>query len=304
MPSRYDDAVTELYQAPLDSFVAERKRLAAGLKTAGDKEGAAQLAKLRRPPASAWAVNQLWWHARRDMEAMLETAERLRAGDLGAAPAHRETIAKLRARAAAILEKAGHGATDATLRRVTTTLSAIAAAGGFDPDLPGTLADDRDPPGFETMALSAAAAAAAHHRAKAEAAEPAEEEEEPEEAEAPKKHGKHEKQKHEKQTAAEKRRAAAEEKHRRAAEEARQRADEARQRAEEAAEKRRLEQQTARKKAQRERVEAALRTAHGEVKRLERDLEKLRTQVTHAEDRLVRAKEIAADLEGKLAELK
>jgi DNA repair exonuclease SbcCD ATPase subunit len=314
MPSRYDEAVTELYQAPLAGFVAERKRLAAALKAAGDKEGAGKLGKLRRPPVSAWAVNQLWWHNRRDMEAMLETAERLRAGDLGAAPAHREAIAKLRARASAILEKAEHGATEATLRRVTTTLSAIAAAGGFEPDLPGTLTDDRDPPGFETMALGAAAAAAAHHaKAKEDEEEEtaAEEEEETEETEekaaARGKHEKHDKhgksEKHDKPTAAERRREAAEEKHRRAAEEARERAEEARRRAEEAAEKRRLEQETARKKAQRERVQAALRTAHGEVKRLERDLDKLRAQVTHAEDRLVRAKEIAADLEGKLAEL-
>ena len=304
MPASYDDAATRLYQAPHDEFVAERKRLAGELKAAGDKEGAARLTKLHRPPVSVWVVNQLWWHDRRELEAMLETAERLRAGDLGAGPAHREVIAKLRARAAAFLSDAGHGATEATLRRVTTTLSAIAAAGGFAPDEPGMLTADRDPPGFETMGLAAAAAQAAEHRHAAkpkhgkqadEAAE-ADEADEPE-AEAdedakPAKHAKHAKSE------------SHEEQHRRAAEAARERAEAARERAEAAAEHRRQEQAAAHRKAQRERVEAALRTAQGEVHRLERDLEKLRESVAAAEERLSRAKDIATDLEAKLADLK
>ena len=36
----YDEAVDELYQAPHDAFVAERRRLAAALKAEGDKAGA------------------------------------------------------------------------------------------------------------------------------------------------------------------------------------------------------------------------------------------------------------------------
>ena len=46
MPSRYDEAVTELYQAPLPGFVAERKCCVAARKVAGDKEGAGKLGKL------------------------------------------------------------------------------------------------------------------------------------------------------------------------------------------------------------------------------------------------------------------
>ncbi|HSK02536.1 MAG TPA: hypothetical protein VK932_14890, partial [Kofleriaceae bacterium] len=161
MPASYDDALLELYRVPHSAFVSERKRLAGELKAAGDKEGAARLAKLPRPPVSAWAVNQLWWDHRAELEAMLATAERLRAGDLGAAAAHREAIGKLRARAEKLLEAGGHGASEATLRRVTTTLAAIAAAGGFAPDPAGALTADRDPPGFETMGLAAAAPAPA-----------------------------------------------------------------------------------------------------------------------------------------------
>ena len=61
---------------------------------------------------------------------MLDTADKLRKGHADADKPHRETIAKLRARASAILKDAGHAPSEGVLRRVTTTLSAIAAAGG------------------------------------------------------------------------------------------------------------------------------------------------------------------------------
>lgn len=152
MSTRYDAAVAELYQAPHGAFTAERKRIAGDLK-AHDKAAAAKLAKLPRPTISAWVVNQLWWHARDAFDDLLDTAARLRDGDLGASGAHRDAIAKLRSRASAILSDAGHGATESTLRRVTTTLSALAATGGFAPDPPGALAADRDPPGFEAVGI-------------------------------------------------------------------------------------------------------------------------------------------------------
>ncbi|HET9627354.1 MAG TPA: hypothetical protein VFP84_38610, partial [Kofleriaceae bacterium] len=164
----YDDAVAALYQAPVDQFVAERKRLAAELKAAGDKADAARLAKLARPPISAWAVNQLWWRARDAFDELFATAHRLRDGKLDAMAPHREAIAKLRAHAAKILSDAEHGATEATLRKVTQTLSALAATGSWDPDPPGALTADRDPPGFEAVGIAAPAVhapapAPAHH---------------------------------------------------------------------------------------------------------------------------------------------
>src|SRR5688572_9738807 len=155
-----DRAVEELYQAPLSRFVAERARLASALRAAGDKAGAADLAKRRRPTASAWAVNRLYRRARDAYDDMLAAAARMRDGDLGAASAYRAALVRLRKRAAVELEGAGHRATDATLRRVATTLAALAAAGGFDPDPPGTLAADRDPPGFDAVGAPAAPARA------------------------------------------------------------------------------------------------------------------------------------------------
>ncbi|HEX4449735.1 MAG TPA: hypothetical protein VH143_02640 [Kofleriaceae bacterium] len=157
------DAERELYRAPFDEFVATRDRLAGELKAGGDKAAATALAKRKRPSISAWAVNQLWWHAHADVEALFAVAARVRGGDLAASGAHRDALAKLRARAAALL---GGSPAESVLRRVATTLSALAANGGFDPDVPGALTADRDPPGFEALAGLATAEPAPKHEPK------------------------------------------------------------------------------------------------------------------------------------------
>jgi len=156
----YDAAVTTLFQAALKDFVAERKRLLTELKTAGDKDGAARLGKLARPSVSAWTVNQLWWRERQAFEELIAAAARVKSGDRDASNKHREALAELRQRAGAILEEAGNAASEGTLRRIATTLSALAATGGFEPDPPGALVADRDPPGFETFAPGTAPSAA------------------------------------------------------------------------------------------------------------------------------------------------
>jgi F0F1-type ATP synthase membrane subunit b/b' len=153
------NAVAELYQVPLDKFIAERKRLA---KETGDKS----LLERRKPSISAWVVNQLWWHARDAFDTMTETADKIRKGDVSADKAHREAIAKLRTRAAALLKDAGHGATESVLRRVTTTLSAIAAAGDWQGHEPGALPDDLDPPGFGAVGLHVPSTPKPPHRPK------------------------------------------------------------------------------------------------------------------------------------------
>ncbi len=154
MSTAYEKAVSALYQAAPEAFVAERQRLAAELKGGGDKENAAKVAKLARPALSAWVVNQLWWQARIDFEQLFETAQQLRAGKVAASSAHRQVVTKLSARAQRLLVDAGHSPNDATMRRVAMTLSGLAAAGGFEPDLPGALAKDREPAGFEAFGSS------------------------------------------------------------------------------------------------------------------------------------------------------
>lgn len=156
--SEYDEAVTALYRAPLGDFVAERKRLATELKAAGNKDAAARVGKLVRPPVSAWVVNQLWWREHDAFAALLGAAARVKLGEREASQAHRQALARLRDVASQLLRDSGNAASETTLRRVTTTLSAVAASGGFEPDAPGALSADRDPPGFETLGFAAAAA--------------------------------------------------------------------------------------------------------------------------------------------------
>ena len=153
----FRQALQTLSRAPLANFVAERKRLTAELRAAGDEEGAKQVAQRRRPTSSAWTVNQLYWHARREFDALLAAAGGIRKGDLRQTSAYREALVDLRKRAAAILRDAGHAPTAATLGRVTGTLAAIAATGGFDPDPPGALAADREPPGFDAVEAASTA---------------------------------------------------------------------------------------------------------------------------------------------------
>ena len=143
----YERALQKLYRAPLNEFLAERNRLAGEVRAAGDKTGGAKIAIRRRPTISVW-------HAREAFEVMLAAAARLRKGDVDVTAEYRGRVANLRDRAATILKNGGHAASDATLRRVATTLAAI-AAGGFDPDPPGALAADRDPPGFEVVGIPA-----------------------------------------------------------------------------------------------------------------------------------------------------
>lgn len=269
----FDETVQELYRVPLSQFVAERKRLADELKRSGDASGAKQLLARRRPTISAWVVNQLYWHARDAFDELLATAERLREGDLGASPAHRAAITKLRERAARIIEDAGHSASEATLRRVALTLSAIAAAGGFEPDLPGTIAEDRDAPGFEAVGIPAEPAPPAARRDGHDGHARAPTDRKDELAKA-----------------------------RRTADKDRK-AEEARQRAEEMAARKRAEEKRKRIAAERHRLEVALRTARAEHAEREREVRQLASQLAVAEESVERAKGVIAGLEQALADL-
>jgi hypothetical protein len=263
-----DDALQELYRASLADFVDQRKQAVAALRKAGDKEGAAALAARRRPTLSAWVVNQLWWHARPAFHALLQAAERMRHGDRDAAAAHRHAIATLRKQAASLLTDAGHAASEPTLRRVTTTLAALAANGGFDPDLPGTLAEDRDPPGFEAMAGVLA----------------------PAPARAPARPGPA------KNANAKKKAAANDPESRRA-----RMREEAAARAAEEAERRRREAERRRREAERQRIETRLRTARLDLERREERITALRKDLRLAEEAAARARTAVAELERALA---
>jgi hypothetical protein len=258
------NAVAELYQVPLDQFVAERKRLA---KESGDKS----LLERKKPSISAWVVNQLWWHARDAFDALMETADRLRKGKLDADKPHREAIAKLRQRAAALLEDAGHTASESVLRRVTTTLSALAAAGSWEPAEPGALAEDLDPPGFGAIGIVPTAPQA-----------------------PPPKHDGHGKNHdgHAKKTDGHDAKREAEEARRAAAEERRREAERAK-----------LEQQLARARAHAENVAGEATVAGKHADKLEREAVKAREHAGKLEERATEAREHVEKLERELREL-
>jgi hypothetical protein len=156
-----------LYGLPLDGFVAARAEAARLLKQEGQTEAAAEVAALRKPSVSAWAVNQL---ARRHVDRLaelLESGQRLRAahraalagrGASGLAAAgrtERGVVAELVELAAGELEAAGRPASPAVRERIANTLHAAThdtAAAALVRR--GRLTRDLDPSGFGDLALT------------------------------------------------------------------------------------------------------------------------------------------------------
>jgi hypothetical protein len=151
----------ELFGLPPEEFVAARDELARRLRREGEAEAARRIRALRRPPLSAWAVNQLARGPEGGLGELLAAGERLRAAHQAAlagegaaelraaAKAEREAVAALVLAALELLRQAGHPTTDATRDRVAATLHAAAASpeaaelvGG------GRLTADLDPSGF------------------------------------------------------------------------------------------------------------------------------------------------------------
>jgi hypothetical protein len=147
---RVEQAADELYALPLNAFVDRRQALAKALRDRGDPAGAKRIGAMAKPSVSAWAVNQLWWSHREPFEELLRSAQSL-LESADARPAFEAQMRALRESARDVLVRAGHGGNATLLRRVATTLHAIAAAGSFAPDASGRLVADRDPPGFEAM---------------------------------------------------------------------------------------------------------------------------------------------------------
>lgn len=148
-----------LYRAPLAAWVAERKALAAAVKAAGDRDGAAAIGKLPRPTPAAWAANQLWFHARALFDRLIEITRALGRGDLTAAGEQRAALAALKARAVELCAAIDQPASDAMLAKLDTNLRALAAH-GWGEVAPGQLTVDLPPPGFDAMSEFSLVAAA------------------------------------------------------------------------------------------------------------------------------------------------
>ncbi|HJQ38362.1 MAG TPA: hypothetical protein VKB93_14590 [Thermoanaerobaculia bacterium] len=153
-----DGEIDALFQLSLADFTGARNALAARLKKEGKALDAERVKALAKPPAPAWAVNQLYWQDPDAIEELLATGERLRKAQTGQAKnadlrglldAKKQTMAALTAKTSAIL---GDPSPDA-MRRVSATLEALAAWGNTD-GVPkaGRLTADLEPPGFDTLA--------------------------------------------------------------------------------------------------------------------------------------------------------
>lgn len=158
---KLDDDVDQLFQLPLAEFTGARNTLAARLKQSGRVADANLVKTLAKPPVSAWAVNQLYWHHRRPFDLLLAAGQRFhkaqtvgKVADMRAAlEARREALIQLSDLATELLSEAGHNPSGDTIRRITTTLEAISAYASLsDGPTLGRLTQDVDPPGFESLA--------------------------------------------------------------------------------------------------------------------------------------------------------
>jgi hypothetical protein len=117
---------------------------------------------LAKPPAPAWAVNQLYWEKPKAIDQLMAVTERVRKAQTGRIKnvdirellnEKKRMMAELMERASAILSAASHAASPAAMRRVSATLEALAVWGNTEgAPKAGRLTADLDPPGFDALA--------------------------------------------------------------------------------------------------------------------------------------------------------
>jgi hypothetical protein len=164
-----------LFQAPFAEFVGTRNALATRLKKEGRAAESARVRGLAKPTYTAWLVNQLYWGARRELEAYLKAADRVRAADKAALEGKRpsgnaaiertQALDALIARASARAAEEGTPLSPALAERLRTTLDAIGAHGSAAArHARGRLQEDLDPPGFDAFAALVASAGPASRK--------------------------------------------------------------------------------------------------------------------------------------------
>ena len=158
------DEIDRLFQLPLGEFTRARNALLAKLKKHGTSAQAEQVKNLTKPSISAWVANQLYWRDREAFDRLLAAGEQYRtaqaarlagnSADIRARlAARREALTRLTEHASAMLRDAGHANSRDTIRRITTTLEALATYGESPAaPKPGRLTADVDAPGFEALA--------------------------------------------------------------------------------------------------------------------------------------------------------
>jgi len=155
--------IDALFQLPLGEFTPARNALAADLRRAGEQALAEEVKALPKPSVPAWVVNQLYWQHREPFDRLIEAADRFRqaqskrpqnpAARREHLEARRHAQAELARIATDVLHHAGSSGARDMLRRVTSTLEALATYGSL-PDAPraGRLTAELAPPGFDVLA--------------------------------------------------------------------------------------------------------------------------------------------------------
>jgi hypothetical protein len=149
----------DLYGLPLDEFTRARDELARELRRAGKKEAADEVKALRKPPVSAWTVNQVARRHPQEMKALVKAGDELRKAQRQvvsgrdpevlreATNKHRERLDEL-----ATIARRELGADGPTLQRVVQTLRSASvdkeASKGL---LAGTLTGDVEQAGFGSL---------------------------------------------------------------------------------------------------------------------------------------------------------
>ena len=160
MRSKIDAEIDTLFQLPLAEFTQARNALASRLKKDGRADDAARVKALAKATATAWAVNQLYWTDRRDVEHLLALSAKVRKAHTGAPEdlrelleERRELVSELAGRAEAILREGAHAVTPDAMRRITVTLDSLASWGRTEgAPQAGRLTTDLEPLGFDGLA--------------------------------------------------------------------------------------------------------------------------------------------------------
>jgi hypothetical protein len=159
-----DREVDALFMLPPADFTNARNALAKKLKQANRTADAVRVKALAKPSISAWAVNQLYWKHRAELDRLLAAGAVLgqahvsqlagKTADLrGPMAAKREAVSVLLRLADTMLREGGHSSAPDTRRRIETTLETLSnsPSGSSNPIL-GRLSQDLAPLGFESLA--------------------------------------------------------------------------------------------------------------------------------------------------------
>jgi hypothetical protein len=168
------EELDQLYGGELDDFVERRDRMARALKEQGDAAGASAVKAVRKPAATAWAIDRAVREkgAEELLAARAEAEAALARGDgdgyREATKRMRQGIDALVERALAVLEARGQAMSPALRRRVDHTLqTAVIDEKSWEKLRRGWLSEELEPSGFDALAGMALAQAAPKREAPA-----------------------------------------------------------------------------------------------------------------------------------------